>query len=329
MVPAKKTNMAILFADSDYLEGFMSYIIEKDTGFSCFGFTADEHLRSYARENEIAVLLTDEASFEKGARHINSEMTIVLTERPGAERAEDVYTINILQPIDEIVREIMKTAAKMDITVSCDMLKAEGRLYTFFSPVGRTLKTTLAMAASQILSDREKTIYLNLEPDSGFSVLFRQEYDTDLSDLLFYLRDGAGERALMMLRGAICDIHGASFIPPVTDPGDLCQISKTEIDNLMKAICAAGYKNIVLDLGAFIPGLIQILLMSSRIFMPVRGDGISQAKTAQFFSYLRTLKDAPVEEKIERLELPFFKEVPMLTANMRGTRLGAYMESLL
>lgn len=321
--------MAILFADSDYLEGFMNYIIEKDTGFSCFGFTADEHLRSYAKENEIAVLLTDETGFAKGAKHINSEITIVLTERPGAETSEDVYTINILQPIDEIVREIMKAAAKMDIAVSCDTVRAEGKLYTFFSPVGRSLKTTLSMAAAQILSDRDKTLYLNLEPDSGFSVLFRQEYDTDLSDLLFYLRDGAGEKALLMLKGAICDIHGASFIPPVTDPGDLCQITKDEIESLMKAIHTAGYKNIVLDLGAFIPGLIQILLMSSRIFMPVRGDGISSAKTAQFFSYLRTLKDAPVEEKIERLELPFFREVPVITSNMRGTKLGTYMENLL
>ncbi len=329
MEPAKKTNMAILFADSDYLESFMNYIIEKDTGFSCFGFTADDTLRSYAKENEIAVLLTDEICFGRGARHINSEMTIVLTERPGAERAEDVYTINILQPVDEIVREIMKAAAKMDITVSCDMTRAEGRLYTFFSPVGRCLKTTLAMAAAQILSDREKTIYLNLEPVSGFSLLLRQEYDTDLSDLLFYLRDGAGERALLMLRGSICENHGAAFIPPVTDPGDILQISGDEMKNLMNAVHAAGYENIVLDLGTFMPGFTEILMMSSRIFMPVREDSTSSAKTAQFFSYLRTLKDMPVEERIERLELPFFREVPILRSDMRGTRLGAYVESIL
>lgn len=329
MVPAKKTNMAIFFADSEYLESFMNYIVEKDTGFSCSGFTTGDTLMAYAKENRIAVLLTDEACFAMGAGHINSELTIVLTERPGLEAGADVYTVNILQPVDEIVREIMKAAAKTEISVSCGTLLKAGSVYSFFSPVGRSLKTTLALTAARLLSDRDRTIYLNLEPDSGFSVIFRQTYDTDLSDLMFYLRDGAGERANLMLQGAVCENRGISYIPPVMNPGDLCQISCSEIENLMDKLHHVGYANIVLDMGIFLPGFEKLLMSSSRVFMPVRNDAVSAAKTAQLFSYLRTLKDMPVEEKIERLEPPYFRDIPPFTADMKGTKIAAYVEEIL
>ena len=116
------------------------------------------------------------------------------------------------------------------------------------------MKTTLAMALSQLLCDREETLYLNLEPDSGFPVLFGRDYDADLSDIIFYLKDGVRERSTLMLKSAIHDVHGVSYIPPVIDPSDLYRISGEEMIQLLNALFGIGYKNIVLDLGALIPG---------------------------------------------------------------------------
>lgn len=329
MFPARKTNMAIYFADSEYLESFMNYIAERDTGFVCSGFTKGDSLVSYARENDIAVLLTDADCFENGAKHINSEMTVVLTERPDVETAPDVHTVNILQPVDEIVREILKAAAKTDISVAQGAHPIKGSIYSFFSPIGRSLKTTLAVAAAQQLADREKTIYLNLEPDSGFTVLCDREYDTDLSDLMFYLRDGVRDRVSLMLQSATCDLQGVSYIPPVMNPGDLYQISCDEIIQFFDVLQGAGYGSIVLDMGSLLPGFEKILMASTHIYMPVRKDVMSSAKIAQLFSYFRSSGDMGASERIIRVTPPYFKDIPKITADMRGTEVGGYAAKLI
>lgn len=333
---ADNTNMAIYFDDREYLESFMNYISERNTGFNCLGFTKGESLKSYAGDNEIALLLTDTVCFERDARHINSGLTVVLTERPDEITAPDIFTVNILQPVDGIVQEILKAAARMEISVATGAAGEAGNIFTFFSPVGRSLKTTLAMAASQLLSDKERTIYLNLEPDSGFTVLFRQDHDTDLSDLIFYLRDGAGGRARLMLESAVCESQGVSFIPPVMDPQDLMQLTGDEITDLINLIRASGYKNIVLDTGILLKGFEKLLYMSSRIYMPVREDAMSKAKTAQFYSYLRTLEPDTANARllddngrIKSFTPPFFKDLPKITENLRPTDVGSYARELL
>lgn len=329
MIHVKNTNMAIYFADKEYLEGFMNYITERNTGFICSGFTKSENLKEFARQNSISILLTDDTCFKNTARNINSEITFVLTEKPETEASANVYEINILQPVDEILKEILKTAAKTDISVAQDHLLTSGNVYSFFSPVGRSLKTTLAMAASQILSDKEKTIYLNLEPDSGFSVLFGQDFGSDLSDLMFYLNDDTGDKASLLLQSVICNCQGVFFIPPVMNPGDIFQISSDEILKLFDLLQKNGFKNIVIDIGSLLPGFERIFLASSRIYMPVRKDAMSSAKIAQLFSYLRTVEDLPVEEKTVWLEPPYFKDIPSAVCNLRGTEVGNYIAGIL
>lgn len=329
MTPLGKTNMAIYFTDKDYLENFMNYIGERDTGFTCCGFTKSENLKEFSKKNEIAVLLTDLSGFEGEAKHIRSEVTVLLTEETDMETSKDVYTVGILQPLDEIVRQILKAVSKTDIAVSRTITGTTGQIYTFFSPVGRSLKTTLAMALSQLLCDREETLYLNLEPDSGFPVLFGRDYDADLADIIFYLKDGVRERSTLMLKSAIHDVHGVSYIPPVIDPSDLYRISGEEMIQLLNALFGIGYKNIVLDLGALIPGFEKLLQLSSRIYMPVKNDVISAAKTAQLLSHFRSSEAVLIEDRIERVEPPFFEELPSISGNMRGSDIAKYAGRLL
>ena len=63
--------MAIYFADKDYLENFMNYIGERDTGFNCCGFSKSDSLKEFSKKNEIAVLLTDLSGFEGEAKYGN------------------------------------------------------------------------------------------------------------------------------------------------------------------------------------------------------------------------------------------------------------------
>ncbi len=329
MISAANPNMAVYFNDNDYLESFLNYLSEKNTGFLCSGFTKSESLADFAEKNPISLLLTDDSCYKNDARFINSEITVVLTERPDKTGSDSLYEINILQPVDEILGEILRIAAEADLSVDQERFSATGNLYTFISPVGRSLKTTFAFALAQLLSDKDNTIYLNLEPDSGFSVLFNQDYGTDLSDLIFYLRDSQEAKLSLLLQSAIHSRQGVSFIPPVMNPGDIFQINSDEIIKLLDLLHENGYRNIVVDMGTLLPGFEKILSSSNSIFMPIRSDGMSTAKTAQFLSYLRTLEDTTLEEKIVRLEPPFFKNLPLITDNLRHTEAGKYLEGMI
>ena len=146
---------------------------------------------------------------------------------------------------------------------------------------------------------------------------------------MFYLRDGTGEKTSLMLQSTLCNSHGFSFIPPVINPGDLFQISGDDILRLLALLQGNGFRYIVIDMGTHLPGFEKILSASDRIYMPSRGDTMSSAKIAQFFSYLRTLEDMQIEEKTVRLEPPYFKDIPTAADNLRGTETGNYMAGIL
>ena len=55
-----------------------------------------------------------------------------------------------------------------------------------YSPVGRCLKTSFALTMGKLLAQEERVLYLNLEEFSGLSVLMKEEYKSDLSDLLYF-----------------------------------------------------------------------------------------------------------------------------------------------
>lgn len=329
MIPAANPNMAIFFSDNEYLENFINYISDRGTGFICSGFSNSQSLKDFAEKNDIAILLTDEACFMKDARYINSEITVVLTESPENKISENVFEVNILQPVDEIIREILQAAAKTDISVEQSRLLSDAKIYSFFSPVGRSLKTSLAIATAQLMAEKEKTIYVNLEPYSGFSVLSDQYHGTDLSDLMFYLRDSSESKASLILQSTLYCSEGVSYIPPVVNPNDLFQIKSGEIKKLFGLLQGGGYKNIIVDMGPLLPDFETILADSRIVFMPIRKDAVSSAKAAQFFSYIRTLENMELEEKIMTIEPPFFKDLPLPAGSFRGTVLSKYMAGIL
>ncbi len=329
MEKAEKSNMAVIFSQNEYLSGFMNYLYESNTGFSCYGFTNGGKLMNFAKENGIAVLLTDKESYEGGAKQIKSEVTVVLTDRTEMEEYKDAYVVDILQPVDEILREVLSIASMTDIRVSAVTSGNEGVVYTVYSPVKRCLKTTFAMTMAQILSEKEDTIYVNLEPDSGFSALFMESYEADLSDLVFYLRDGGRDRFGLRLQSIVRENRGVKYIPPVSDPGDLSQINADEMIELLSAIKEMGYRELVLDMGIYMGGFERILKASDRIYVPVRKDSMSQAKISQINSYLHFVGQAEQSERMQILELPYFKDIPGIAGDLRNTDLGRYVRELL
>jgi len=323
--------LALADRDKDYLEKFNNYLSSRYGGiFECHSFTDREHLLDYGLKNEITVLLIEEGLYDESLRRINPKNTYILDEEgnEGDEDSEGISRISRYKSADSIIRQILSKAElkeenrrKAGVFDCC-------RLYTVYSPVGRCLKTTLAVAVSQLLSDRGRTLYINTESFSGFNQIFMSHYEGDLSDILFYLRNNSANFPVR-LQSMVMSSEGYDYIPPGVMPEDICTADPNLWEELFSAAAKCGYEYIVLDMGAFISGMLEIMKKSERIFMPVRSDTVSRAKLNQFEALLHISGNDEILGLIDQLSLPYFEGLPSIAADLRLTALSEYIRGRL
>ncbi|MCR5746745.1 MAG: hypothetical protein K6G03_03470 [Lachnospiraceae bacterium] len=329
MISEEKSDLAVFFSDTLYLENFLRYVSEKNAGFCCSGFTSFDKLKKYTDSHHVALLLTDEKCLNNETRNIGTDLTIVLTEDPLKRDDTDLCYIDILQPLDVILRNILKRISDLDISLRPALKTDKGSVYCFCSPAGRCLKTTLSVAAAELLSQDSPALYLNLEPVSGFSALFGESYDADISDLLFFLRDEVREKYAIRLGSMVRMMHEIHYIPPAVNPGDIGQITGEDIKRLLEAATDTGYRNIVMDMGIWLPSFEEILEICDKIYVPIRRDLMSGAKLSQILSYLKYIGKNELSERMKPVYLPEFNTVPDITTDLRGTEIGKFTAEIL
>ncbi len=317
--------LAVADTDRDYLEKFTGYFTRKyGTTFECHAFTGVESLLEFGLKNKISMLLMSEELYEPSVKRIDAGSIFLLSEESG-EGEDGVKKVDRYRSADGIIRELMKTRAEEENSSNGNLFTMqESRIITVFSPVSRVLKTTFAIALGQFLSDRGRTLYLNMEPYSGFHQIFMQKYESDLSDLLFYRKNGS-KNFSYKLQSMILTTHGLDYVPPAVSPEDLMCTDAADWESFLSEILHVGYEFLVLDPGICMNGLLDILLKSERIYMPMRGDSMSRAKIAQFDALLKIRGENDLSERIEKLQFPYFEDMVSAAGNLRESGLGRYI----
>ena len=150
-----------------------------------------------------------------------------------------------------------------------------------YSPLGRCLKTSFALTLGQVLAREKAVLYLNLEEYSGFGRLMGKEYDHNLSDLLYYVRQGS-QNLIHRMNGMIQTVNNLDYIPPVQTPADIRGTAWEDWEQLIREIVRdSSYEILILDIGSGIDGTFQMLDLCSQIYMPVLADSISVCKAGR------------------------------------------------
>ena len=102
------------------------------------------------------------------------------------------------QASDQLIAEVMNYYAVEAVPAPAAMLKKKVEIIGIYSPVGRSLKTSLALTYGQIRAREHKVLYLNLEEYAGFETLLEEKYEADLADLLYFARLGSGNLVYRM-----------------------------------------------------------------------------------------------------------------------------------
>lgn len=148
-------------------------------------------------------------------------------------------------------------------------------VYGFYTPVGRSLQTTLALTMGQLLAADKRVLYLNFECCAGLTeMLGKQADNTEFASLLYYLQESKEQFLGRLYQAAEC-INGMDFILPASCGYDLYGIAREEWRRLLDLLDDGQYDVILLDLSDGVQGLFDVLRRCTRIYTIVREDGFA------------------------------------------------------
>ncbi|MDO5425798.1 MAG: hypothetical protein Q4F41_18985 [Eubacteriales bacterium] len=302
----KKSVFAVCDLEAGYASRLMDYIYEKESGtFEVQAFTSVKNLSAFAREQEIELLLISAAAMCEAVKELPIRKIVILSEGEVLQELSNYPCVYKYQSSDSLVSEVMTYYAEAEPAAPVALLKKKVEIIGIYSPVRRTLRTSFALTLGQLWAKERNVLYLNFEEYAGFSTLLGKEYKADLTDLIYFSKEGSGQM-IYRLGTIVQNLYGMDYVPPALNPEDLRGIELEEWLQMLEYLeTYSTYDTIILDLGEQVNGLYEILRQCSRIYMPVREDGISLAKLEQYEKVLTMRNYTDVIEKTRKLKLPF------------------------
>lgn len=314
-----KKVMAVYDGDPFYADRFADFINSMEKiPLTVIAFTSMERLKRYGESHEIEILLVSAQTDRKEVEEVKAARVVTLSDGSPAEQEGEYPSVYKYQSCDKIIREVMACYGEEAAVCSYPFM-ASGKIIGIYSPVNRCLKTSFALTLGQVLSQEEKTLYVNLEDFSGLSALMNEMFSGDLSDILYFYRQGRYNWA--RLSSVVYTWGSLDYIPPARYPEDLSQTESSHMaDFLADMAKSTPYRMIVVDIGQSGKMAASLLEVCDTVYMPVREDLVSQAKIREFEQYLEISGHSQAKERIQRVKLPAYHG---------GTRGNSYIEQLM
>lgn len=210
---------------------------------------------------------------------------------------------------------------------------SSSRVIGIYSPVGRCGKTGFALCLGEILAERQRTLYLNMEELGGFSERYlTQEGRADITDLIYYLREDP-ESIGYRLAGVTETFRKLDYIAPALRPRDLFEVRPEEWVQLVRHLAASQeYEVLLLDIGGRVQTALELLPVCRELYMPAVEDESARAKVQQFMQLLLLEKKEELQKKIIPLLLPEYRMegrgLEYIHALVKG-RMGEYVRRML
>ena len=299
--------LAVCDVEVEYAYNFMEYLNRKKSlPFEVQAFTGPEVLCEFAREHPIEILLISDKAVTEQVRKLDVGKLIILSEGVHSPELDQYPSVYKYQASDAVIREVMDCYGAEKLALEdVKLMKRAVSVIGVYSPVGRSQKTSFALTLGQILAKERTVLYLNMENYSGFEELLGEEYERNLSDLLYFARQ-ENTNLVHKIQGMVRSLQNMDYIPPAIGPMDIQEAGLREWTAVLEQIVQnSAYETVILDLGDGVSDLFQILDLCDQIYMPVRGDAFSAAKIHQFESLLRIWDFTGVLEKLQKIKLPF------------------------
>lgn len=322
--------LAICDLEEQYGKQLMEYFnLKKNIPFEIRVFSEIDKLKEYLSKTAIDLLLISETAMEDEIEKFNIGQVFILSEGEDISQVRGYKSIYKFQTTENILREVYCYYAESGAAISPRTISIPDiEMIAVYSPVKRSLKTSFCITMGQIIAEKKKTLYINLEDYAGFNTLFRMSYMTDMSDLMYYI-SREKPNFIWKLASMVQNIGNLDYIPPALSPVDIRNISGDQWIKFLSQLRSCNYEAVVLDMGEAVDGLFDILRMCKRIYTPTRDDGISYAKIEQYEALLKIMDYGDVLEKTRKLSFSYFEGIEKGLDRLVYTDLGIYARKLL
>lgn len=327
--------LAVLSPNQKYVKKLTGFMEKQGTiPFSIQGFDSRVRLHTFMQEHKLSVLLLDEKWKDEDFSGMTA-LTILLVEEKACEKVmysqREFPSIFKFQSGEQICKKILDICAQMpsDKLFQTTGRKSGCQIVGIYSPIKRSLQTSFAFIYSRLKAANKKTLYLNFEVFSGFSVWFQKEYHRDLMDLMYYLKDDP-ERFLLKMAAMTEEFGNVKYIPPAYSYEDFMQISADQWIKFIHTIATeSDYEVLVLDLDDQMQGLFSILSMCDSVYTMTKADGLAMAKVATYEEMLRLGGREDVLRKTIKCQLPIFRDLPQEVNELSYSSLADYLKNKL
>jgi len=283
-----------LYAES--LANFLSLYSHQKFQVCCFTRLSGliEFLSGDNRKADILLISSDLFTDSIKLDRVNT--VIVLTKGKINGKVNGFYSINKYQNADVIANEIISIFSEGDKHNILPVLgRKRTKIIAVYSPIGSSGKTCIAASSSIQSAQRGMTVlYLNFENVQTTSLLFSTNYEVNLSDLLYHMKD-KDSKLQLKIEGARCidpetRIH--YFVPP-DRLTELDEITPDEIKRFIKELKAMGqYDLVFLDMSSsFNMFNIALLEECDQIFYISLQDSVSRLKSRMVLDEIGLLSE--------------------------------------
>jgi len=274
-----RIQLLIADSDQDYTEHLSNVLVEKHADVfevsACSSGAQLAELLSH-RSYDAALL---SRTLAEGADLSGIRLPLLLWDGTASDWAEDAQGLQKYQRISTIAGQVLERCAEIS-PMGLDPGRARGRITAAWSPAGGAGTTTAALAyAAQRVSEKKKTVYLDLEPFSSSPVFF-PEGGKSVSTVFDKL-DG---RAELTLQGIRQEDNGSGicyFCRP-DNYEDISLLTGEDVVRLAEA-AAAGADEMVADLGAgYDQKTAALLELADVVLLVADGSAVCRMKLEQF-----------------------------------------------
>lgn len=302
--------LAICDAEEEYASKLAEYLnLKEDFPFQVRYFTSPERLLQFANTQLVEVVLTSE-EWESSLFEKRTEWIILSLKKEGKNTEKEIHSVMKYQSCENLMKEVLQILADHPLKCSHIARGVSLKIIGLYSPVKRSLQTSFGITMGQLLAKKGRTLYINLEGFSGLNVMLKRNFQRDLSDLLYYLKNG--KQGLTYIMGSMVEsINGLDILPPMLCQMDLISIEAKEWIQLFYEIERySDYEYLILDLSDSVQGLFDILRQCFIIYTMTESDGFAMAKIDQYEKILKKSRYEDVISKTNKCQLPRFTYLP-------------------
>lgn len=272
-------------------------------------FSTIEKLIEFAKLQIVEVALVSE-QYEGMLESRQLISTIIVLSPEREDNQGNTHRVYKYQSGEKIIKRVLQIAANDSKEGSHIIRNVPLKLIGLYSPIKRSLQTTFGLTMGQLLAKKGKVLYINLEGYSGLNMLLKQNFQRDLSDLLYYMQ--SGKQGLPYILGSMIEtVNGLDILPPMLCQMDLISIDAKEwLRFFYELEKHSEYEYIIVDLSDSVQGLFELLRQCAVVYTVTEHDGFAIAKMDQYERMLKQCHYEDVLEKTSKFELPKFSYLP-------------------